>query len=37
VLRVDADDPDDPFALDDLALLANLLDTGPYLHLAVLV
>ena len=32
VLRVGADHPHDSFALDDLALVANLLYTGPNFH-----
>ncbi len=32
MLRVDAYHTHDTFALDDLALVANLLDTGPYFH-----
>jgi len=27
-----ADDPDDPFSFDDLALLTSLLDARSYLH-----
>jgi hypothetical protein len=32
MLGVDADHSHDSFALDDLALVANLLNTGPYFH-----